>query len=83
MRESIYLPIGKYLNNLDVSSITLSYEQVENILGFKLVPTAHKREQWWENDKKSKSRHCRSWMDVGWRTGEKKLGESITFYRNQ
>lgn len=81
MRESKYKSLGDHLQKNNLSIITLSYEKIEEVLGFKLVPTAYKREQWWENDENAVGRQCRSWMEVGWRTKDIKLGKTITFYK--
>jgi hypothetical protein len=83
LRECKYLSLGNHLKMQTVSSVTLTYAEIEGVLGFRLVPIAYKRAQWWENDEKTKGRQCRSWMDVGWRTEKVELGKSIAFTRSK
>lgn len=48
---NVYAPLQHYLSEHDQSSVVLTYDQIESLIGRKLPPTAygnHKR-QWWAN----------------------------------
>ena len=41
-RQSKYQPLADYLSKLGGNDVTLSFSQIEEILGFKLSPSARK-----------------------------------------
>jgi hypothetical protein len=65
-------------------TIHMSFEEVEEILGFVLPRTARERPQWWANEENGKTGHvqCRAWLDAGYRTANVDLEkESVRFSR--
>lgn len=78
MNYSKYFPLENYLNQI---SVTLLYDEVEEIIGFKLPPTAYKREQWWENNTMNHPQ-ARAWLNAGWKVANVDLGKSVTFVQN-
>ncbi|MBY0217772.1 hypothetical protein [Paenibacillus illinoisensis] len=79
MSYSKYFPLENYLNQV---SITLTYLELEEILGFKLPPTAYKREQWWENNTMHHPQ-ANSWLNAGWKVERVSLGKEVTFVRDE
>jgi hypothetical protein len=75
---SKYAPLENHLSGLEENSITLSYEKLEQMLGFKLPNSAYKHRAWWSNGKKGGSKF---WLRVGWMVESVRLGESVTFSR--
>lgn len=75
---SKYKPLEEYLNTV---TVTLSYGEIEGILGFKLVDTAYNREQWWENNTNQHTQ-ANAWLNAGWKVQSDDLGKSVTFVRN-
>ncbi len=73
-----YAPLMIYLDESGKEEITLSYEEIEKIIGDKLPNTAHRKSEWWSNNDKTHSQSS-SWSDVGYKTTGIRLGESITF----
>ena len=73
-----YEPIITYLDLCKKKSITLTYNQIEEILGFDLPTSARKYKEWWSNNDKSHSQ-CSAWGEAGYITTEVLLGESVTF----
>jgi hypothetical protein len=47
---SKYAPIGEFLAAQDVDNISLNFKQIEDILGFKLPPSAYQHRAWWSNN---------------------------------
>jgi hypothetical protein len=75
---SKYAPLENHLSGLEENSLTLSYEQLEQMLGFKLPNSAYKHRAWWSNGKKGGSKF---WLRVGWMVESVRLGDSVTFSR--
>lgn len=75
---SKYAPLENRLSALEEDSLTLSYEDIEKTLGFKLPSSAYKHRAWWSNGKKGGSKF---WLRVGWMVESVRLGESVTFAR--
>ncbi|WP_379143584.1 hypothetical protein [Paenibacillus sp. sgz500992] len=74
---SKYEPLRKYL---DTATLTLSYDEIEEILGFKLPQSAYIHDAWWDNSTKSHTQ-THGWIESGWIVVEKQLGVSITFQK--
>lgn len=79
---SKYAPLGGYLQRQRVDRITLTFSQIEQILGFVLPASAHTFRQWWENDEQSNRAPASSWMEAGWKTVDVSLTAGrVTFIR--
>ncbi len=61
-----YAPLGYYLNHTDALQITLSFKDIEKIVGLQLPVIAKKHREWWANKQDSSSRQSDSWIKVGW-----------------
>lgn len=78
---SVYEPIGRYLTRAKQRSISLTFDEVENILSRPLPRSAYRHPEWWSNNIKGHS-HARSWVEAGWRTEKVNLEErSLVFSR--
>lgn len=66
---SKYAPLEKYLLALPQSKrkVTLSFEQIEEILKFKLPASAYEDERWWLHEKEGNHVNLRAWTNAGWR----------------
>lgn len=63
-----YVALGRYLEKQeDASIITVTFDEVEEILGFDLPKSARKYRPWWANDQ-SHSHAVDGWLKVGWKT---------------
>ena len=64
-----YKPLEKYLSDLPKSTheITLSFEEIERILKFKLPPSAYESPKWWEHEKEGNHINMRAWSNAGWK----------------
>lgn len=69
-RKSKYDPLREYLASAveHVLEITLSFAQLEHILGFELPLSAHKYRAWWANPS-SPDHHtyAQAWLAAGWK----------------
>ena len=84
MKASKYEPLGKFLINLAASGqnkITLSFKEVEGILGFTLPDSAYdKNKSWWGNDCGGSHPQAKAWLDAKWRVvGKNMENKRVTF----
>lgn len=73
---SKYDPLMTYLMKVEENRITLTIEEIERILSFKLPPSAKKYREWWANGGHVQAN---SWIDAGWKVDQVKLGDCTTF----
>ncbi len=64
-----YLPLTQFLSGQTVGKITLTFAELEKILGSELPPSARHHRPWWAN---SRHRHVQSsgWLGAGWQVSE-------------
>ncbi|WP_404443402.1 hypothetical protein LG307_14685 [Sutcliffiella horikoshii] len=79
-----YQPLCTYLSNTkpDKNSLTLTFEDIEQILSFKLPLSAYKHNAWWANERQGHVQ-AKAWLQAGWKTSDTVLGKTITFIRNK
>lgn len=69
---SKYDPLHAYLRQLPTAAQehSLTFAQVENILGFRLPRSAYVYREWWANPSKpSQHPYAQSWLAAGWQVG--------------
>lgn len=76
---SKYKPLEEYLSQV---TVTLSYSEIEEILGFSLPESAYSREQWWVNNN-TQHTQASAWLEAGWKVKKVKLGEYVTFEQSK
>lgn len=64
MRESKFVELAKYFENSKDAHITLSFTEIEKIIGKKLYPSAYQYEQYWHHSKTHVITN--TWMDAGY-----------------
>lgn len=64
----MYTPLEKYLKELPESTreVTLAFEKIENILAFKLPPSAYEDRRWWDHETEGNHVNRRAWANAGW-----------------
>lgn len=72
-----YQLLHNYLKNCEPSFITLTIQDVEQIIGFKLPESATKYSAWWANDLTHS--HAKAWLLAGWEVNGLSLGTSVNF----
>ncbi len=65
--QNKYKPLNDYLIMKGEENVILTFNEIEDILGFPLPPSARKHRTFWENDRKSHS-HSSVWMNAGYKT---------------
>jgi hypothetical protein len=67
---SKYDPLRIFLENAakGVSEMTLTFQQIETILGFTLPPSARRHRAWWANPGTPHDHpHAQAWLAAGWK----------------
>lgn len=78
---SKYWPLYDYLQKQYPNTVTLTFTQIESILGTSLPASARKNRSWWSNRSQG-SWHTPTWMNVGYHTSDVDVEkETITFYK--
>ena len=76
-----YRGLTEYLLQSNQTIVTLSYSQLEDILGFPLPETARKfKQSYWANTETHS--YASSWLAVGYKTRVNADSNSVTFIRN-
>jgi len=68
-RTSKYDPLREFLEKVPsgVQERTLSFRQVESILGFALPASARRHRAWWSNpSSRGHHSHAQAWLAAGW-----------------
>lgn len=73
-----YDPLRRYLSDQKGDSCTLTFSDIEKIIGASLPYSARKRAQWWGNDKTHAQ--ALSWMLAGWNVKRPNLAEEHVFF---
>lgn len=76
-----YRGLAEYLLSSNETKITLSYSQIEDILGFELPDTARKyKHSYWANT--DTHSYSSSWLAVGYKTRVDSDSDMVTFVKN-
>ncbi|MBN8649328.1 MAG: hypothetical protein J0L55_15345 [Caulobacterales bacterium] len=66
---SKYQPLQDYLANSKSNSISMTFSEIERILGFKLPQSSHKYRAWWSNNA-SNNVMTEAWLNAGFITAD-------------
>ena len=75
---SKYYALSKYLASLDGEEWQASFDEVEEVLGFPLPPSARQHQAWWSNQSRA---HSLAWESAGWKTTGVDLDEGRVTFR--
>jgi hypothetical protein len=63
-----YRPLGDHLVKQSEVSVSLTFQEIERILGFSLPPSAYSHRAWWANSLSHPQ--AGSWLNVGWKVSK-------------
>ena len=76
-----YDPLRLYLRRQAQSRVSMTFQQIEGVIGRPLPASARKHRPWWANDARGHA-HAGAWMEEGYRTEEVDMeGEKLVFVR--
>ena len=80
IKKRDYTILGRYLNISKEKVVTLSFEDIEVLIGEVLPDSAYFHRAWWGNNNKGHSQ-AGAWLDVGWRIQSVDLGNKVIFIK--
>jgi hypothetical protein len=72
-----YEALMRYFQTLEVNKVVLTYDEIENIIGFKLPKSAYEYNAYWRES--ITHTVTRAWIESGWEITELKMGKHIEF----
>ncbi|MBR6084448.1 MAG: hypothetical protein IKP61_02385 [Spirochaetales bacterium] len=63
-----YKPLYDYLLQQKAAVVHLTFDQIEDILGFPLPASFLRYPSFWANNENGQHHHCRAWLDAGYKT---------------
>jgi hypothetical protein len=76
-----YLPLYTYLEDRYASTVVLTFEQMEALLGSPLPTPASTEREWWTGDDARASRHSEAWVGAGRTATPNLAARTVTFER--
>ena len=81
-RASRYEPLRRHLANQAETVVTMTFAEIEDILGAPLPESARRYRPWWANEKAGTHVHARAWLDASRRTANVDLtNRTVEFAR--
>ncbi len=81
LNTSKYEPLKRHLQERADDEASMSFTQVERILGFPLPPSARRHRPWWANTGGTHV-HAAAWLEAGWQTTRVDVaGERVVFVK--
>ena len=74
-----YRPLGEYLVKQYKVSASLTFQEIEQILGFPLPPSAYSHRAWWANSLLHPQ--AGSWLNVGWKVSKFNMEKKIALLK--
>ena len=73
---SKYAPLTLHLNRTSSDQVTMSFSELQRILGFSLPNSAKLYYAWWDNDAGSGHTQAKAWLEAGFQTANVNLKAS-------
>lgn len=78
--EKKYIPLADYFASASSQKITLSFTEIEQIMGQQLPNAAYLNKSWWKKTKPP-AKHFHAWMDAGYYVSDVMTNRFVTFER--
>ncbi|MEO6341495.1 MAG: hypothetical protein ABIO39_15740 [Caulobacteraceae bacterium] len=79
---SKYEPLQLFLERQNATEIPLCFAEIEEIIGSKLPPAAHRHRAWWSNNP-SNNVMTRSWLTAGYASERVDIAAERVVFRRQ
>ena len=76
-----YLPLHTYLKARSIGNVSLTFEEIETLLGFSLPPAARLHKEWWTHNEAGGSPQSGAWTDAGCKAWPNLFARSVSFER--
>ena len=83
--QAEYRPLHKYLRDRYADTVTLTFAEIEDLLGVPLPRLAREGEEWWRDAEADGSRTAQSqtWMEAGRAARPNMSAKTVVFTREQ
>src|SRR5687767_212715 len=79
-----YKPLERHLRVAGRSRLSLTFAQIERILGARLPGSARRYPAWWSNENEGSHVQAQAWRGPGYRTEDVDVvGETVTFVADE
>lgn len=78
--EKKYIPLANYFSSATNSTIKLSFNEIEQIMGQQLPNAAYLNRSWWKKTK-APAKHFHAWTDAGYYVSEVEIDRHVVFER--
>jgi hypothetical protein len=84
LKVSKYDPLYKHLSQQISSTVTMTFTEIEAILGFELPPSARRYAAWWANADPQTGQHpySQSWLLAGMQATVNLTAECVVFEKS-
>ena len=84
VKRSKYDPLQTHLRDRDENAVRMTFRQIEEILGFRLPPSARQHLHWWANDQTGNHTQATAWMRAGRRARQiQLLNQTVMFIKTE
>lgn len=80
--ERKYIPLSQFFETCTQNTFTLTYDEIQNIMGHELPNAAYLNLSWWKKTK-APSTHYFAWTNYNYHVTNVNLGISVTFSSSQ
>lgn len=78
---SKYESLGQFLKSRREGLVPMTFAEIENVIGTRLPPSAHKHRPWWSNNGDN-SALTRAWLEAGFKSEQVDMeGQKLVFRR--
>jgi len=79
---SKYQPLASFLRAKSMGQVSMTFVEVEKVLGFRLPSSAYEHPAWWANDSGKSHVQARAWLSAGYETEQvDKIARKLVFKR--
>jgi hypothetical protein len=75
-----YEPLGQFLRDQRTQEVSLTFREIEKIIGTTLPPKAQQHRAWWSNNA-SNNVMTRVWLDAGYESAQVNIGARKLVFR--
>ena len=79
---SKYAPLARHLSEQESSSVTMTFDEINNLVTGGLPQSAYDYRPWWANRYDGSGSQNQGWQSVGWESGDVNMEDGeVTFTR--
>ena len=80
MTGNKYAPLAQHLRMVDAAKVTMTFADIEVLIGASLPPSAHNHAEWWAARTPRRSQDF-AWLGVGWEVDKADRDRKLVTFR--